>query len=123
METLGSDGEHDLVARARGGDEEALRALLERHEARIRRRVDRNLPPPLRRRVSVADVVQETWLVAFRRIADFEDRGDGAFEAWLAGIADLKLREVVRRDLLTEKRAGGRAASRLARELRIEPTP
>jgi RNA polymerase sigma-70 factor (ECF subfamily) len=73
------------------------------------------VPPPLRRRVSVADVMQETWLVAFRRIAEFEDRGDGAFDAWLAAIADLKLREAVRHHLLTEKRAGLREVTRGAR--------
>lgn len=32
------------------------------------------------------EVVQETWLVAVRRIADF-DPDQGAFEAWLKGIA------------------------------------
>ena len=107
--------EHDLVDRARAGDGEALRALLERHEASLRRRLDRSVPPPLRRPVSVADVMQETWLVAFRRTADFDDRGDGAFDAWLAAIADLKLREAVRHHLLTEKRAGSREITRGAR--------
>jgi len=107
--------EHGLLERARAGDGDALRALLERHEPRLRRRLDRGVPPPLRRRVSVADVMQETWLVAFRRIGEFEDRGDGAFDAWLAAIADLKLREAVRRHLLTEKRAGGREVTRGAR--------
>jgi len=107
--------EHDLVLRARAGDVDALRALLEEHEAGLRRRLDRGVPPPLRRRVSVADVLQETWLVAFRRIAEFEDRGDGAFEAWIAAIADNKLREALRRHLLTEKRAGGREVTRGAR--------
>ena len=32
------------------------------------------------------DVVQETWLVAVRRMADFDPR-QGAFESWLKGIA------------------------------------
>lgn len=115
MEDSLSGGEHSLVDRARAGDGAALRALLERHEAKLRRRLDRSVPPPLRRRVSVADVMQETWIVAFRRIAEFEDRGDGAFEVWLAAIADLKLREAVRHHLLTEKRAGGREVTRGAR--------
>jgi RNA polymerase sigma factor (sigma-70 family) len=32
------------------------------------------------------DIVQETWLVAVRRMADFDPR-QGAFEGWLKGIA------------------------------------
>jgi hypothetical protein len=95
--------EHDLVVRARDGDRDALRALLEEHEASLR-----------------------------RRIAEFEDRGDGAFEAWLAAIADRKLREVLAlvqveglrladaaarmgRSYEATKKLYGRAASRLAK--------
>lgn len=115
MERSRSPREHGLVARARGGDADALRTLLESGEARLRRRIDRGVPAQLRRRVSVADVLQETWIAACRRIGRFEDRGDGAFDAWLAAIADRKLREAIRHHLVAAKRAGGREATRGAR--------
>ena len=73
MEHSLSAGEHAQVGRARAGDGEPLCALLEQHEAKLRRRLDRSVTPPLRRCASAADVLQETWLVAFRRIAEFED--------------------------------------------------
>lgn len=42
------------------------------------------------------DVVQETWLVAVRRISDFDPRR-GAFESWLKGIAAKVLKNHRRR--------------------------
>lgn len=49
-----------------------------------------------RNRHRTDDAVQETWLVAVRRIADFDPRR-GAFEAWLKGIAANVLRNHRRR--------------------------
>ena len=42
------------------------------------------------------EVVQETWLVAVRRIADFDPQ-QGAFESWLKGIASNVLKNQRRR--------------------------
>lgn len=104
--------EHTLVLRARSGDDSAWAALFELVEPTVRARVAARLPAALRRKVGVDDVLQEARLVAFRRFAEFEDRGDGAFEAWFARIAELKLRELVRRFLGTAKRAGTKEVSR-----------
>lgn len=49
-----------------------------------------------RNRHRTDDVVQETWLVAVRRIADF-DPGQAAFESWVKGIAANVLRNNRRR--------------------------
>ncbi len=105
-----TDGE--LVRRARGGSATALRALFERHEPALKGFLHRRLPAGLRRKVAPEDILQEAWLVANARLAEFEDRGEGAFRAWLMRIAEFKLREAVRAYLGTRKRADVREVSR-----------
>ena len=101
---IGDGDERTLAERARAGDETAFRALWDAATPRVRRRLERLLPPALRRKVDVDDVLQEASIVAVRRIGEFEARGEGAFAAWLQRIAELKLREAVRRFLGTAKR-------------------
>lgn len=107
--------ESDLIARFRTGDRDAFRELLERHERILRSRLAGRLPAHLRRRLSVADVVQETCLVAFDRRADFEDRGDGAFRNWIVGIAENRLRDEIKRHDGTAKRSSRREVTRAER--------
>ena len=85
--------ERQLRRAVLGGDPDAWESLyqdhfdaLEHHLAR-RTRGDREL---------VEDVVQESWLVAVRRMADW-DPGRGPFGAWLRGIADRQLANAWRR--------------------------
>jgi RNA polymerase sigma-70 factor, ECF subfamily len=56
-------------------------------------------------------VIQEAYMAAYLRLAEFEDRGEGSFGRWLGGIADNKLKEEVRRRLGTEKRDVRREAA------------
>ena len=79
MATNQKTSEHDLILRARQGDEDAFQALLRRHEELLRKRVQRWVSPRLRRKISASDILQEAYIVALRRFADFEDRGDGSF--------------------------------------------
>ena len=74
---MGSSGEPDvaLLERIRAGDEDAFRALMERHLPELSARIDRWLPARVRRKVSVSDVLQEAQIVAFRRLPEFVDRG------------------------------------------------
>ena len=69
------------VARARGGDTEAFRALVERHSPLVFRVAYRLTGNPH----DADDVVQETFLRAFRRLELFEDRSH--FASWLYRIA------------------------------------
>lgn len=101
-----------LFRQWREGDPEALERLLERYAAPLRRRVDRDLPPYLRRKVSVADLVQDTRVVLVERASQFEDRGPGSFRNWIFGIARMKLREALRHYAGTAKRAVGREVTR-----------
>jgi RNA polymerase sigma-70 factor, ECF subfamily len=69
------------VARARGGDSEAFRLLVERHSRSVYRvayRVTGNAD-------DAEDVVQETFLKAYRQLDRFEERS--SFGTWLHRIA------------------------------------
>jgi RNA polymerase sigma-70 factor (ECF subfamily) len=65
------------VARAQGGDEEAFRMLVERHSRSIYRLAYRMTGRP----EDAEDVVQETFVRAYKQLARFEARSN--FATWL----------------------------------------
>jgi RNA polymerase sigma-70 factor (ECF subfamily) len=65
------------VARARGGDEEAFRLLVDRHSRGIYRLAFRMTGRP----EDAEDVVQETFVRAYRQLSRFESRSN--FGTWL----------------------------------------
>src|SRR5262245_31041500 len=69
------------VALARGGDSEALRALVERHSRAVYRLAHRMTGNPS----DAEDVVQETFLKAYKQLGRFESRAN--FSTWLHRIA------------------------------------
>jgi RNA polymerase sigma-70 factor (ECF subfamily) len=113
--TYENEGDEGLVERAREGDSDALACLLERHRQAMQRFADARMPGRLRRRVSVADVVQEAQLVALDRAAEFEPRGPDSFRNWLFGIVDRKVRETIRNHDGAAKRSLRREVTRAAR--------
>jgi len=120
---MGNDtesAERDLVRRAQRGDERALAALLDRHGQPLRRRIQGSLSPAVRRKLSASDVLQETWLVAARRLHVFEYRGQGSFGAWLGQIADHAARKAARRFEGTAKRSTNREVTRDPRRRTVE---
>ena len=66
-----------LVARARGGDRTAFRALFDRHRGDVARLVYRMVGP----RAEMEDLVQEVFVQVHRSLRDF--RGDARFSTWL----------------------------------------
>jgi RNA polymerase sigma-70 factor (ECF subfamily) len=86
----------DLAARARAGDADAFRSLFERYHQRLALLVHYRIAPPLRGRVEVDDVLQETFLAAVRDLAQFDYRSPGSFFRWLAGIALHTLADMAR---------------------------
>ena len=113
---MDADTEDDgLIERFRAGDEAALRLLFERYEPQVRLRIKGRIPLDLKRKFSVDDVLQETWITAFRRFSEFESRGEGAFGAWIGQIAIFKLKEEIRRFRGTARRGASREVSRGAR--------
>jgi len=109
------DDDARLVRRACAGDAAALASLLERHREAMQRFADARLPARLRRRVSVADVVQDAHVVALDRAADFEPQGPDSFRNWLFGIVDRKVRESIRNHDGAAKRSLRREVTRAAR--------
>ncbi len=87
--------EHALRSAVLSGDERAWAALYDRAfdgvyayvAARLRRDPER-----------VAETLQDAWLVAVRRIADF-DPDRAPFGAWMCGVADRVLKNRVRKDV------------------------
>jgi RNA polymerase sigma-70 factor (ECF subfamily) len=75
----GTDAE--LVRRARGRDEAAIRLILQANNRRLYR-IARGI---LRDESEAEDVVQETYVRAFTQLDDF--RGDSSLATWLARIA------------------------------------
>src|SRR5438105_15171016 len=73
--------EAELVRRARGRDETALRAIMQANNRRLYR-LARGI---LRNDGEAEDVVQETYVRAFTHLEDF--RGDSSVATWLARIA------------------------------------
>jgi len=93
-----------LAAQARQGDEGAFRALFERHAPELRRRVRRQLPGLLRRKVAESDVIQMTYLRVHQNLDRFESRGDGSFRAWIERIVENQVADLLRRYVQTAKR-------------------
>jgi RNA polymerase sigma-70 factor (ECF subfamily) len=75
------DQDLGLVRLAQAGDKRAFEALVVKYQRRIARHVARYV----RRAADVEDVVQDTFIRAYRGLASF--RGDSAFYSWLYRIA------------------------------------
>ena len=76
-----TDEDSELVKLAQGGDARAFEALVVKYQRRVARHVARYL----RASGDVEDVVQQTFIRAYRGLASF--RGDSAFYSWLYRIA------------------------------------
>ena len=101
-----------LVERVRSGDASAFGVLFDRHADAVRGRVYGWLPARIRRKHSVADVVQEARIFALQQFDEFEYRGSGSFRNWVLRIAELKARTAIKHYAGTAKRAAWRERSR-----------
>jgi len=86
----------DLARRARAGDEEAFRALFERYRTRLAVLVRYRIGPEHQGRIEIDDIVQETFLAAWKDLPRFEYRGTGSFLRWLSGIAVHRIIDLAR---------------------------
>ena len=106
---LGADEEHradtllsdeptiELVVKARGGNREAVEALLQRCLPQLRRWAHGRLPPAARGSLDTGDLVQETVLHVLRRLDMFEPRHVGAMQAYLRQSVINRIRDEVRK--------------------------
>jgi RNA polymerase sigma-70 factor (ECF subfamily) len=107
--TLTESGEEaDLLRRAAGGDQEALRALFSRHRERLKRMVHLRLSRRLAGRIDDSDVVQEAMLDVSKRLDEYLKKPNTTFFLWLRNVTALKLAEVHRRHLGTQLRDADR---------------
>src|SRR5262244_2160831 len=84
-----ASGERAAVARAVGGDRDALVDLLDRHGPAVERSL--RIGAGWRGRLDAGDVMQVTYLEAFLRISSFDPQRAEAFAAWLRRIAEHNL--------------------------------
>jgi RNA polymerase sigma-70 factor (ECF subfamily) len=98
----------ELLQQAGAGDSAAFGQLFARHQQDLREFIARRLDPKLRSRVDASDVVQETHLEVFRRLADFLSRRPMPFRLWLHKTAYERLLMLHRHHITAARRAVGR---------------
>lgn len=87
----GEEADADLVLRARDGEDQAFSALMRRHKAPLYGFVRRYVGDA----DAAVDVVQETFVAAWKALGRFDDRR--SFAVWLRAIALNKCRDRARR--------------------------
>ncbi len=100
-----SDSEFDLLLlKAAKQDRDALDQLFSKYRDRLKRMVQLRLNRRLQGRVDDSDVVQEALLDASCKLAEYASDPQLPFFIWLRHITWLKLAEIHRRHLGTQKR-------------------
>jgi RNA polymerase sigma-70 factor (ECF subfamily) len=97
-----------LLEQAARGDQRSWGLLLERHRDRLWRMVALRLDRRLRGRVDASDVLQEAYLDAFHRLADYLREPAMPFFLWLRFLVAQRLQEQHRRHLGAQARDAGR---------------
>src|SRR6516225_2707951 len=101
-----------LLARALGGDEAAFAALFEAQRERLRRLVRLRLDRRLSGRVDSDDVLQDAYLEARKRLADYaRDPQAMPFHLWLRLVTGQKLTDLHRYHLGAQARDAGMEVS------------
>jgi len=103
---------HHLVEQVQAGDRAAYEALFERVADRLLTYVRIRMGARLRGRLEPVDVVQDVYLEAFRDLARFEPRDEGAFSRWLYRIADHRLSNLADHFGARKRQAPGGALAR-----------
>jgi RNA polymerase sigma-70 factor (ECF subfamily) len=95
----------ELLSGARQGDSKAINRLLERHRDAVRRLVQIRLDQKIQRRLDVSDVVQDVFVEANRRLADYLEQPKMPFHLWLRHIARDRIIDAHRRHRVSAKRS------------------
>jgi RNA polymerase sigma-70 factor (ECF subfamily) len=93
-----------LVARIRNGDAATVGRLMDRFRGYLKLLAEVQLDRKLRAKVDPSDVVQHTYLEAFRDFGQFRGGTEGEFAAWLRQILSRNLAGEVRRYRGTQRR-------------------
>jgi len=84
------------VQRVKGGDYDAFAALFAKYRRRLAALLRYKAGPELLAAVEVDDLLQETFLQAFRDIGKFQYAAPGSFWNWLASIAGHVVQDAAR---------------------------
>ncbi len=103
--------ERDELLRAAAGDPGCWEALVGESRQRLRRMIAFRLDGRLQGRVDPSDVVQDSYLEAWRDLKSYLEQPAMPFFLWLRGIAGNKLRELHRHHLGTQMRDPRREVS------------
>jgi RNA polymerase sigma-70 factor (ECF subfamily) len=109
---MGDQGEvDDLLRRAGGGDQEALAAIFSLYRDRLEQTVRLRMDRRLQGRIDPADVLQEAFLEAMRRVQTFASRPTTTVYLWLRFLTVQKLVDLHRRHLGSKLRDAGQEIS------------
>jgi RNA polymerase sigma-70 factor (ECF subfamily) len=106
-----SDETNRLLRDAARGDHAEWDRLLERHRGRLRRMVALRLDQRLQGRIDPSDVIQEAYLEAWTRLAEYLRQPDMPFFLWLRFLAGQQLVTLHRHHLGVKMRDAGREVS------------
>lgn len=101
----------DLIRRASEGDETAQNELFSAHRDRLQRMIRLRLDRRIQGRLDSSDILQEAYIDVFRNLPRYVEAPSTSFFIWLRNVVGLKLVEVHRRHLATEKRDARRDVS------------
>jgi RNA polymerase sigma-70 factor (ECF subfamily) len=101
----------DQLRRLADGDQQALTELFARYRDRLRRMVKLRLDRRLQGRVDASDVLQEAYLDAARRAADYAANPTMPFFLWLRWLTGQRLLMVHRQHLGAKMRDAGQEVS------------
>ena len=93
-----------LVAKMRGGDQDALADIFSLYRERLRRIIRFRLDYRIAGRVSDSDVLQESYIAAAKRLKHFADQKEMPAFLWLRLVAGQQLVELHRKHVQAEKR-------------------
>jgi RNA polymerase sigma-70 factor (ECF subfamily) len=95
---IDSTNDGPLIELALAGDATALQQLLLAYYQRLLDHITRQIPAGMAGKISGEDVLQQTYLQAFRSIESFDPRSAHSFYAWLKKIAEHVLIDAARRE-------------------------
>jgi RNA polymerase sigma-70 factor (ECF subfamily) len=99
------DETRKLIERIRNGDASAFEELFKRHRGRLHKAIAIRMDRRVAARVDASDILQETYLEAFRRFPNYLRGESMPFNLWLHWIAREKVIGFHRRHLGAGKRA------------------
>jgi RNA polymerase sigma-70 factor (ECF subfamily) len=102
---------NDLLQLSAAGDVQGWGALLTRHRERLRRMIALRLDQRLQGRIDPSDVLQEAYLEAWGRLAEYLREPTMPFFLWLRFLAGQKLVTLHRHHLGRQMRDAGREIS------------